>query len=609
MKLERIIIAAVIALLFVSSCKKVDDPTGESVGTLKDTTTGACLPVIVNGIFMVDSVLNNDNYVDVQANVSVGGTFEIKSDTVNGFSFRKSGTFSAGLNVIRLYASGKPLATGVHTFHITYGLSSCSFTITVYGTGPGSGTALYTLGGSPGNCSITSITGNYVVGQAMTAANKVEMAVNVTTPGTYIITGVVINGVSFNASGVFANPGLQSIFLAASGTPVAAGSFTYPVTNSTTSCSFPITYTTTITNATFALSGAPNNCTGAAVIGSYIVGSPLTGSNIAVINVNVTSPGNYNITTPVVNGISFSAAGVFNLNGPQQVTLQGTGTPLVANTSSLPVSGGGNTCNLSVTVNPVPGPAVYTMDCVGMTVNGTYYVGSVLNASNTISLPVNVTTAGTYTITSTPAVNGITFSKTGIFTATGPQTIVLTGTGTPAAAGAFNYTITGASGTCPFSITAVTGTPGIYSCKIDGVFTDFADRAHAEIDDMGQPYLYLTGYTGPPNGGTVPHFQIFITKNDHSTVGTGTYNENGLLLPNGYRIEIDYTVQNPDLSVTIWNTSSNTFPPPHPPFTIIVTSVTATRVIGTFSGQLTNTLQGSTMLKTITEGVFNLPIQ
>lgn len=355
MKLNRIIIVAVIAFLFISSCKKVDDPTGLSAGTLKDSTNGACLPVVVNGIFKVDSVLSSENYVDVKANVSIGGSFDIKSDSVNGYSFHKSGTLSAGLNVIRLYASGKPIAAGVNTFHITYGLSSCSFNITVYGTGPGSGTALYTLGGSPGNCSISSITGNYVVGQVMTPANKVEMAVNVTTPGTYIITGALINGVSFSASGVFANPGLQNIFLSASGTPAAPGLFNYPVTNITTSCGFSITYTTTITNATFALSGAPNNCTGAAVMGTYVAGTALTASNVAVINVNVLSPGNYSITTPIINGISFSATGVFNITGsPQQVTLIGTGTPTASGTFSFPVSGGGNICNISVTCVGTP---------------------------------------------------------------------------------------------------------------------------------------------------------------------------------------------------------------------------------------------------------------
>ena len=346
MKFTYLTISVLAAFIFFSGCKKLEDtnPSGLSAGTLKDTTT-------VNGIFIVDSVLNNNHYVDVQVEVAVAGTFNIKTDTLNGYSFKKTGTLGTGLNIIRLYASGKPIATGVNTFYITYGLRSCSFTITVYAGGSGSGTALYTLGGSPGNCSVSSITGNYIVGQATTAANKVEMTVNVNTIGTYIINTAAINGITFSATGTFNNPGIQNIFLAASGTPTAAGLFTYPVTNSTTSCSFPITYTVTITNASYALSGTPGNCTGAAVLGTYTAGVALTASNTAVINVNVTSPGIYTIATPTVNGISFSASGTFNITGPQQVTLNGTGTPTAAGTFSYPLTGNGNTCSFSVTSN------------------------------------------------------------------------------------------------------------------------------------------------------------------------------------------------------------------------------------------------------------------
>ena len=84
----------------------------------------------------------------------------------------------------------------------------------------------------------------------------------------------------------------------------------------------------------------------------------------------------------------------------------------------------------------------------------------------------------------------------------------------------------------------------------------------------------------------------------------------GFLAANGYRIEIDYHKVNADQSVTIWNTSSS-LPPltTNPPFTIVVTSVTATRVKGTFSGKLTDLFQGSTKTMNITEGVFDLPIE
>ena len=344
MKLSNLSLTFLSSIFLLTACKKNDDPTGASVGKLLST------PATINGIFKVDSVLNADNYVDVQVDVAIGGSFDIKSDSINGYSFKKTGTISIGINTIRLYASGKPIATGTNTFTIAYGSTVFNFSITVYAAAGGFGTALYTLGGSPGNCSVSNITGNYVTGIAMTANNKVAMTVNVNSIGTYMITGTAINGVTFNASDTFKNPGIQNIFLKATGTPLAAGTFNYPVTNGATNCIFSITYNTVITNATYALSGSPGNCTAATLMGTYIVGTALTAANTAVINVNVTSPGIYNISTTNVNGISFSATGTFNITGPQQVTLNGTGTPTAAGTFNYPVSGGGNSCSFPVTI-------------------------------------------------------------------------------------------------------------------------------------------------------------------------------------------------------------------------------------------------------------------
>lgn len=345
---KQFLLLSVITLVLFG-CYKTDDPETPSVGNLKTGTGGDCLPFVVNGIFKVDSTLTTGHYVDVQVDVVVGGSFDIKTDTVNGYYFSKKGTLGTGLNTIRLYGGGKPLLAGVNTFNVDFGLTSCSFNITVFDAG--AGTALYTLGGSPGNCSVSSINGNYIVGQAMTAGNTVETTVNVTAVGTYIIGGTAINGVTFSANGTFLNPGVQNIFLTAIGTPAAAGTFSYPVSNVTTSCNFPITYTATITNATYSLIGAPGNCTGAVVNGTYTTGTALTAQNNVVLNVNVTAPGQYNISTTTVNGISFSASGTFNITGQQQINLLGTGTPLAAGTFSLPVSGSGNTCGIAVTCN------------------------------------------------------------------------------------------------------------------------------------------------------------------------------------------------------------------------------------------------------------------
>jgi hypothetical protein len=69
----------------------------------------------------------------------------------------------------------------------------------------------------------------------------------------------------------------------------------------------------------------------------------------------------------------------------------------------------------------------------------------------TQTITATVTTVGTYNIV-TPTVNGVYFSATGTFAATGAQTIVLTATGTPTAAGNNSYTLN-TTPNCSFSRT------------------------------------------------------------------------------------------------------------------------------------------------------------
>ena len=127
MNLSKFLLSSTIVLMVFSACQKElsYDNGGISVGTLKSAVTGDCLPSTIYGVYTKDSVLNSNNYVDVQVDVSIAGTFAIKSDTVNGYSFYKTGNVGNGLNTIRLYASGKPLAGGMNTFTITYGTSMC----------------------------------------------------------------------------------------------------------------------------------------------------------------------------------------------------------------------------------------------------------------------------------------------------------------------------------------------------------------------------------------------------------------------------------------------------------------------------------------------------
>lgn len=239
MKIFKLIILTSVVLGFMSCQKELKfDSDGSSVGVFKKGAGGDCLPATVTGVFKADSTLNTTQYVDVQVEVSTPGTFSIKSDTVNGFSFSKTGTVVLGLNTIRLYPSGKPLTIGTNTFTVKYGSSTCSFSITVVAAGTGS--AVFTIGGAPGTCTGATTAGTYTVGIALTPANTITIQVNVTTVGTYLIGAASTSGFIFTGSGVFTGTGLQNVTLTGSGTPTVAGSAAVSVTNIASTCTYTV---------------------------------------------------------------------------------------------------------------------------------------------------------------------------------------------------------------------------------------------------------------------------------------------------------------------------------------------------------------------------------
>ena len=199
------------------------------------------------------------------------------------------------------------------------------------------------------------------------------------------------------------------------------------------------------------------NCLGAVISGVYYKDTAIKASNYVDISVQVDTAGTYTISTDTVNGYYFKASGTFTATGTQVIRLVGGGKPLAAGTDIFTVSYNGTFCEFSVTVTaagpPPGGSAVFTIACTGATPSGTYVAGTLLTASNTITLNVNVTTVGTWSVTTAPAVNNMTFTGTGTFTLTGAQTITLTATGTPTAAGVFTFTVTGGTGTCTFQCT------------------------------------------------------------------------------------------------------------------------------------------------------------
>ena len=209
--------------------------TGSS-GVLGDSS-GFCAPVTLAGTFVQGVALTSANTVQVEVTVAVAGAYSITSNTVNGVTFSKAGTFtSPGVQTVQLTGSGTPTNSGDQNFTMSYGNSQCGFKIN-FGN-PASGI----LGAGGGNCTPITIAGVYRQAVALGSSNTVQIEVNVTTPGDYTITTDAVNGVSFSKSGTFTVAGVQSIFLTGIGTPVNPGIQAFAITFGASTCNFNVTF-------------------------------------------------------------------------------------------------------------------------------------------------------------------------------------------------------------------------------------------------------------------------------------------------------------------------------------------------------------------------------
>lgn len=203
------------------------------------------------------------------------------------------------------------------------------------------------------------------------------------------------------------------------------------------------------------------DCSATEARGSYVQGKELTNSNYLNITVNVTKVGNYTITGTTTNGYNFYGTGAFLSTGVQTIQVIGQGVPTNIQTDAVAINANGTdvTCTPPVTIEVLSPAGTYTMSCGSAIVNGVYKVGVALTTSNTITLPVNVTALGSYTIT-TNTVDGISFTGSGTFAATGNQNVTLYGNGTPSSTSTKTLTITsdsqgGVSTTCSVEVIIV----------------------------------------------------------------------------------------------------------------------------------------------------------
>lgn len=106
-------------------------PTEAKVATgILGGSPGACTPVILSGSFIKGVTLTSSNTLKLQVDVHSKGSYLISTNTVNGIHFSSSGNFSnSGVQDVIITGAGVPVNTGVFDFIVSWGSSSCNFSV------------------------------------------------------------------------------------------------------------------------------------------------------------------------------------------------------------------------------------------------------------------------------------------------------------------------------------------------------------------------------------------------------------------------------------------------------------------------------------------------
>ena len=102
-------------------------------GSLQDDASGDCLPKTVNGTYVTGiALVPATNTISVDLNITKTGTYVVGTDTVNGFFFRATGTFTTlGTTTVTLRGFGTPFASGINNFVVSFDSTFCDIQVTV----------------------------------------------------------------------------------------------------------------------------------------------------------------------------------------------------------------------------------------------------------------------------------------------------------------------------------------------------------------------------------------------------------------------------------------------------------------------------------------------
>lgn len=203
-------------------------------------------------------------------------------------------------------------------------------------------------------CLPAEFTGLYSAGMNLQPAiHTLVVDVTIISPGSYIITSDTVNGVFFSGKGYFSVAGSQKVILQGSGRINNTDPLELIVRFDQSDCTVTINQgngSGGTTQFTLVASGSPLTCGTPTINGSYEENQALTVLNTVRLNVNVLVAGSYDITTAVVNGMTFSGAGMLNV-GPHSIILTGSGTPLNAGPTAINISSGSSACLFTILVS------------------------------------------------------------------------------------------------------------------------------------------------------------------------------------------------------------------------------------------------------------------
>ncbi|MEO6452706.1 MAG: hypothetical protein ABIN97_01475 [Ginsengibacter sp.] len=280
MKILKILSFALLLIIGLFSCKKEYSYENGKLNSINGTWQFENSGIQYIGDMDSASIQNGNGFkVLTLAGLSLGQeTFRIRLYTPDSFTtttykaslsennfdyFTSSktlfkGDFSSGEFVVTITSLSGSIITGTFSgqvedstgaqTQITLGSFTSLIDLTNNSNGQGGTPSVGTLGANPDTCTSVIVSGNYTTGLPLSAINTVQVQVNVTTPGTFIIASNLVNGINFFKAGTFTNTGVQNVILTGTGTPQSEGVKYFTVTyGAGSSCIFAITFLPGIT--------------------------------------------------------------------------------------------------------------------------------------------------------------------------------------------------------------------------------------------------------------------------------------------------------------------------------------------------------------------------